>query len=212
METMDRTDRALVARPPIPIEWEADRDQLVVLRGVSWDQYEALSRCRGDAPRPLMAYLDGELELVTTSWHHEQLKTLIARLLEAFCEETNVSLNGFGHATHLSKRKKAGAEPDECYCIGRRRKAADLAIEVVHTSGGIDKLEVYRRLGVREVWFWINGRFWIYVLVGRRYEERATSAALPAFDLRAVERIVSSTDESEQTEAVRGYRRSLRRG
>jgi hypothetical protein len=29
---------------------------------------------------------------------------------------------------------------------------------VIWTSGGIDKLEVYRRLRVREVWIWKSGR------------------------------------------------------
>jgi len=43
-------------------------------------------------------------------------------------------------------------EPDECYLVGDQDKSApDLAIEVIGTSGGIDKLEIYRRLDVGEV-------------------------------------------------------------
>jgi hypothetical protein len=34
------------------------------------------------------------------------------------------------------------------------RDRPDIAIEVIWTSGGIDKLEVYRKLGVREVWYY----------------------------------------------------------
>jgi Uma2 family endonuclease len=51
------------------------------------------------------------------------------------------------------KAKKVGLEPDECYSIGHARKLPDFALEVVETSGGIDTLEAYRRLGFREVWF-----------------------------------------------------------
>ncbi|MEM6520792.1 MAG: hypothetical protein AAF892_18895 [Cyanobacteria bacterium P01_D01_bin.71] len=37
-------------------------------------------------------------------------------------------------------------------------------IEVVVTSGGIDKLEGYRRLAVTEVWFWEDGVLKLYHL------------------------------------------------
>lgn len=210
MELMDRP--AARVAPPVPFEWDRDssQDHVVVLRGVSWDQYVALNdACQGR--QPLFAYLDGDLELVTVSLRHEFVKTLIARLLEAFAEETGTKLNGFGNATLRKKAKKAGCEPDEWYCIGKPKETPDLAIEVVHTSGGIDKLEIYRRLGAREVWFFISGRFWIYRLSDNRYEEVSRSVALPKLDLDQIARVVASTDEAEQTDAVRAYRKALQR-
>lgn len=207
---MDRSHAPRIG-PPVPVLWsELDRDQVIVLRGVSWTHYEALAAARG-APQPRMAYLDGALEVMTTSRRHEIWKKLIARLVEAYVDETGGPLNALGSATFRKKAKQAGVEPDECYCIGRVRGVPDLAIEIVYTSGGIDKLEVYRRLGVAEVWFWIEGRFWIYGQVGGRFEERARSVALPGLDLDEVARIVISTDDSEQAEAVRAFRGSLRR-
>jgi Uma2 family endonuclease len=157
-----------------------------------------------------MAYLDGALEVMTTSRRHEIWKKLIARLVEAYVDEVGGSLNALGSATFRSKAKTAGVEPDECYCVGRMRSVPELAIEVVHTSGGIDKLKIYRRLGAAEVWFWIEGRFWVYRQAARRFEQRSRSVALPGIDLDAVARIVATTDDSEQAEAVRSYRRSLR--
>ena len=209
MDIMDRTPARI---GPVPFEWELDRgrDQVVVLRNISWDQYVAINDAR-EGRQPLLAYLDGELELVTVSFRHEFVKTLLARLVEAFAEETQTKLNGFGGATLRKKAKKAGCEPDEWYSIGKRKEAPDLAIEVVHTSGGIDKLEVYRRLGAREVWFFINGRFFVYRLVDGRYKEIQRSAALPRIDFDQLARIIASTDEDDQTEAVRAYRHSLRR-
>lgn len=79
-------------------------------------------------------------------------------------------------------------------------------------SGGVDKLEIYRRLEVPEVWFWQKGQFWIYRLTGRKYAPRERSEVLPGLDLGALAEIIAATDESHQTEAVRAYRRSLRRG
>jgi len=212
MEIMDRERVAL----PTHFDWDrGDRDQVIVLHGVSWDQYVALDDARGEASQPLFAYLDGELELVTVSFRHEFVKKLLSRLLEAYAEERNIALNGFGEATQRKKKKKTGAQADEHYFIGRapskRSSAPDLVIEVVYTSGGINKLEVWRRLGAREVWFWINGRIYVYSLVDGQYRESPTSRAVPGIDLDAIARIIAETDESEQTEAVRAYRKSLTR-
>jgi Uma2 family endonuclease len=209
---MDRSHEPHVGPPmPVPVSVPgSEPDQIIVLRGISWARYEALAAARG-ADQPRMAYLDGALEVMTTSRRHEIWKKLIARLVEAYVDETGGPLNALGSATFRKETTKAGAEPDECYCVGRVRDVPELAIEVVYTSGGIDKLEVYRRLGVAEVWFWVDGRFWIYHQVGGRFEERSRSEVLPGLDLDEVARIVASTDDSEQAEAVRAYRRALRR-
>jgi len=75
----------------------------------------------------------------------------------------------------------------------------------------VDKLEIYRRLGVREVWFWITGRFWIYTRSKGGYAERSSSAVMPDLDFDRIARIVLTTEDGEQNAAVRAYRRSLRR-
>jgi len=189
---------------------DATRDQVVVLRGVPWPQYEALLRARGEAPQPRLAYLDGVLEIMTTGFRHEIGKKLLARLVEAYAEERGVSLNGAGNMTFKKKAKQAGLEPDECYWLGKIRPAPDLAIEIVETSGGIDKLEIYRRLGVREVWFWIEGRIWAYARDAGPYREVRASTLMPELDLEELARIVVTTEDDEQTEAVRRYRHALR--
>jgi Uma2 family endonuclease len=185
------------------------RDQVVVLRNIPWEQYDALCDARKDSAGPRMAYLDGTLEIMSPSRKHEYEKTLIARLVETFGEETGLSLNGYGSETFRKKAEKAGVEPDECYCVGPAKKVPDLAIEVIHTSGDLSKLEIYRRLKVAEVWFWRKGRFSIHRLVDRSYVLRESSEALPGLDLDELTRIVAATDESHQTEAVRAYRLAL---
>jgi Uma2 family endonuclease len=55
----------------------------------------------------------------------------------------------------------------------------DIAIEVVKTSGGINKLEVYQGLEVPEVWFWKNDRFSVYCLRDSHYEQVVRSEFLP---------------------------------
>lgn len=57
-----------------------------------------------------------------------------------------VALEGVGSWTLKDSDEERGAEPDECYLIGRAPESdddrPDFAIEVVWTSGGIDRLEV----------------------------------------------------------------------
>ena len=69
-----------------------------------------------------------------------------------------------GSTTVRNRLKQAGVEPDECYCIGEKKDIPDLAIEVTITSGSIKKLETYRRLGVKEVWFWKDNQLNRYYL------------------------------------------------
>lgn len=117
-----------------------------------------------------MCYLAGELELMSPSRNHERIKAMFGRLLWVWAEERGVALNAYGSWTLKSEPDARGAEPDDCYVVGDRdAEVPDLAIEVVWTSGGLDKLAVYAPLGVREVWTWSEGRLAVHVLRAGRY-------------------------------------------
>ena len=107
-----------------------------------------------------------------------------------------------------------GAEADECYVLGiHKPKAPDLAIEVVWTDGGIDKLEVWRGLGVGEVWVWRKGRIEVHELGGDRYELAPKSRLLPGLDLGKVARLCTLQDQSAAVHAfLTGLRRPRRHG
>jgi len=81
-----------------------------------------------------------------------------------------------------------------------RTDHSDLAIEVVLSGGRISKLEVYRGLGVHEVWGWKHGRILVFVLVGDRYRPAPRSRLFPDLDL---DRLVTFVDFDRQTEAAR---------
>ena len=120
----------------------------------------------------------------------------------------DVSLSPYGAWTLRKAPKQAGLEPDECYLIGdQARDTPDLAIEVVWTSGGIDKLEIYRRLGVREVWRWQDSRIEVHVLRERRYEISERSTLFPDLD---VQLLGSFLDHPTALQAVKAFREALR--
>ncbi|PZO53324.1 MAG: hypothetical protein DCF15_12835 [Phormidesmis priestleyi] len=183
-------------------------EQRVRLEGVSWQQYESLLSTLGeDFPALRLSYLHGTLEIMTNSPLHEELKTLIGMLLEAYFQETRTRFHGIGSATFREAAKQRGLEPDECYCIGGKKEFPDLAIEVVLSSGLVDKLSIYEGLGVTEIWVWENKAFTLYHLRPNGYEQIAASELLPNCDINLLAQHVKPQD---QFDAVMSYRDELR--
>ena len=161
----------------------------------------------GHRPGLHLTYLEGTLEIMTTSPAHEQLKKLIARLLELHALLRGVRIIGFGSATYRREEQARGLEPDECYCIGTKKEYPDLAIEVVLTSGALKKLPVYAGLRVAEVWIYEASRFSVHELVAGDYVTRSTSAFFPDLDFELLGAHVAMSD---QDDAVRAYWDRLR--
>jgi Uma2 family endonuclease len=183
----------------------------VTLHGVSWDQYEALLAALGnDHPSLRLTYCEGTLEIMTTSPERERLKTLIARLVELWALECDVPLEGYGAATFRKRAAERGLEPDECYVIGRLLEdMPDIAIEVVHRHGGIDKLDVYVGLGIQEVWYWEDGQLVPYALRESTYERCEQSELVPDLDFAELSGVVRKG--GDQTTTLREYRDALRK-
>jgi Uma2 family endonuclease len=127
-----------------------------------------------------------------------------------FALERNVPLYGYGSATFRREAEARGAEPDECYVRGGPlADMPDVAIEVVLTSGGIDKLAVYEKLGVAEVWFFEDGEFHLHRLGAAGYEAIASSIVVPELDIALLSTYARRAD---QHEAVLEFRDQLRAG
>jgi Uma2 family endonuclease len=191
-------------------EYVPTADRRVVLNGVPWSHYEAQLALRGEASSPRIAYLDGALEIMTPSKDHERNKSFIGRLLEAYALERGIDLSPYGSWTLKHALRDAGVEPDECYILGadQGKQRPDLAIEVIWTSGGLDKLEIYRRLGVSEVWIWRDGGITVHALRGEVYEGAARSVLFPDLDL---ELLRSFLDRPTVIQAVRAFVQALRK-
>ncbi|MEO1637418.1 MAG: Uma2 family endonuclease, partial [Cyanobacteria bacterium J06631_9] len=180
----------------------------VYLEGVSWQQYEALLSTLGDDfPALRLSYLDGTLEVMTTSPLHEELKKIIGMLLEAYLQETRTRFHGIGSATFRRQSRQRGLEPDECYCIGERKEIPDIAVEIVLTSGIVDKLDIYQGLGIKEIWVWESGRFTLYQLQTNGYETISRSELLPKCD---IDQLAQYVKPKEQFDAVMDYREAIR--
>ena len=191
---------------------DSEHDQRVLLHNQSWQAFETLLALRGEAPRPRMYYLDGEIELVSTTRDHEHRKKTLARLLETWAMETDVDLNGFGSWTLKKEVHEAGAEPDECYILGphEAKDVPDLAIEIEWSRKvGLPKHEIYRRLGVRELWTLPpRGPLVVRVMEKGRWVVRAKGRVLPTLDIVW---LMSFLETEPQSKAVRALSQALRK-
>jgi Uma2 family endonuclease len=182
-----------------------EEESRVLLSNVSWATYVML-RDSVESPRVRMTYLKGALEIMSPSRTREVNKTQIARLLELFCLERDIPLYGYGSMTFRKEEAERGLEPDECYCRDADGSVPDLALEVVVTAPAIDKLEVYRGLGVREVWLFKDGSFRVFVLGTEGYRVAPSSVVFPEVDL---ERLAHYALQPDQHVALQAFRREL---
>ncbi len=159
----------------------------VILHNVSWEALEKLD-VELEHTGARLTFLDGMLQIMAPlSEFHEEPKKTLAQILEVYMRLQNIRFYGRGSTTIGMKELGGRKEPDESYCLGERKKTPDLALEITVTSGGINVLEIYRRIGVAEVWFWEDGVISIYCLRETGYELVSQSELLPELDIRLLE-------------------------
>ncbi|MBD2300065.1 Uma2 family endonuclease [Nostoc sp. FACHB-190] len=180
----------------------------VLLYNVSWEKLEQLDVALAGTNARL-SYLDGLLEIMSPlSDDHEDNKKTLAMLLEVYMRMKNIRFYGRGSATIGKKEDNTRREPDESYNLGTKKPIPDLILEVTVTSGGINKLEIYRRLGVAEVWFWEDGLLSVYCLQGDSYIKANQSNLLPDLNLDVLAKYARMAD---QYDAINEYTAFLNR-
>ncbi|MGH7971984.1 MAG: Uma2 family endonuclease, partial [Limisphaerales bacterium] len=122
-----------------------------------------------------------------------------------YFEEGGIQITPRGQATLRSGLEKAGAEPDESWCLGPEKDSPDLVLEVALTSGGVNKLELYSRFNVPEVWFWRESRLEIFALESSGgYIRSRFSRLFPGLDITLLERCVAIRSWQQARQSFRG--------
>ncbi|WP_373525006.1 Uma2 family endonuclease [Nostoc sp.] len=180
----------------------------VLLHNVSWEQLEQLDvALAGTSAR--LTYLDSIIEIMSPlSDDHEDNKKTLAMLLEVYMRAKNIRFYGRGSATIGKKEDKTRREPDDSYNLGTKKPIPDLILEITVTSGGINKLEIYQRLRIPEVWFWEDGLLSVYCLQGDSYIKVTRSTLLPDLDLDLLAKYARMAD---QYDAVTEYSQIISR-
>ena len=78
---------------------------------------------------------------------------------------------------------------------------------MVVSSGGIDKLEAYKRLQIPEVWFWMNDDLLFYSLGNDGYDAVSKSQLLPSLDIGLLLRCINIDNHAQ---ALREFRAGIK--
>ena len=108
------------------------------------------------------------------------------------------------------KEREVSAQADQSFCLGSVKPIPDLSIEVVFTSGSVDKLARYQALGVPEVWLWQGSVLTVYHWRSQGYEgcDRSELADLKDLDLNLLRQCVLMA-ETDTGAAIRRFQQTL---
>ena len=180
-------------------------EQRFIQTGVSWESFKAIQKGFADSPSVRLFYVQGELEILATSPEHEIVKGNIGFLVEDYMLNLGLEFVATGSFSQ-EKEGEASAQADESYCFGAKKFIPDLAIEVVITSGGPNKLKRYQALGVQEVWFWQDSLISVHQLTSKGYVNADGSQFVKGINLDLVARCAAI---ESRPEAVREFRQRL---
>ena len=186
------------------IEREAEP---ILISDLTWREFKAVEQLI-ERPGLRLSFLDGVLEIrKMPGKKHETIKERIGALLEIYLEFLELDFTPTGSVTLENEFEKVKKEGDESYELGANRKRADLVIEVVVSSGGINKLEAYKRLQIPEVWFWMNDKLSFYSLGNEGYEAVSKSQLLPSLDVDLLMRCINIENHAQ---ALREFRAGIK--
>jgi Uma2 family endonuclease len=193
--------------------------QTTVLPHVSWKTYESLLGDYAGYSGVRLTYDRGVLEVRRPDSESEQLNRSIEAIASTVAVEQDRDIAPYGSTTFRRADLERGFEPDSCFYLehaaemrGRTEvdltvdPAPELVVEIDDTSSSLDKLPLYARLGVREVWQYANGAARIYGLDGTEYTLRDSSRAFPALTTAILNDLITQSRTMRRPEWIRRVR------
>lgn len=203
------------------VPFEAERR--VVLDNISWSTYLAILN-DAEGRRGRITFDNGVLEIMSPSKLHAKIKTLIARMVETFTEEHGIECDSAGSTTFMRADLQRAFEPDECYYFANAAKVRgkdeidlsidpppDLVIEIDISRTSVPKLDLYRTLGVPEVWRYRDARLNVFVRKNTDYGEVENSAVLPGFPVARVQHFLDQRSKLDESALIRSFRAEIQR-
>ena len=181
-------------------------DEPILIDELSWREFKVVEQLLS-RPGVRLSFLDGVLEIRRMPGEkHETIKERIGSLLDLYLLQMGIDYQPTGSMTLESPSGLVKREADKSYKLGANREFPDLAVEVVVTSGGINKLEAYKRLQIPEVWFWENGALRMYSLGADGYAEVDRSFVLPDLDVVLLARCINIENHLQ---AMREFKQTI---
>ena len=151
---------------PLHLERSDVSEQRITYSDRTWEQFKLLEQGLEGLTGLRLFYFNGKVEILTPGRNHELFTEVIALLIQVFLLARGLEFTPTGSMTR-EEEGSGSAEPDKSYEFGELK----LAIEVIVTSGSINKLDLYKVLGFHEVWFWEDGLLVVYHMQDDAYEK-----------------------------------------
>lgn len=91
--------------------------QRVLLRNISWGEFEQILDELGNSRASRLAYYKGILEIIVPLAEHERGKEIIGDLIKILLEEQAIEFAPLGSTTFKRRDMASGVEPDACFYI-----------------------------------------------------------------------------------------------
>ncbi len=194
-----------------------------VMENIRWETFvELAEQRRGSVPR--MTYDEGVLELMSPRRQHENIGSLIGRLVETYTEILGIEVQSVASTTFKRKDLQKAFEADESYYIEHAElirpkeevdltndPPPDLVIEVEITSSAIRKLKLFAAMAVPEVWRHDGELLEMFVLENEQYKPINSSRALPGLTAATINLLLDKRFDIGETALIREFRQSLER-
>lgn len=163
----------------------------MTVAGLTWQHYQLFLAELGDDRAARLAYGDGTLEIRMPSQLHEIVNRLLSKIIFTLVEELEREVVDLGSMTWNREDLSKGIEPDSCFYIQNAGRVPglnpeipadlppDLVIEVDIARASAWKRELYRTLGVPELWVYGKGRVEIWDLQGEKMAAVERRLAFP---------------------------------
>jgi Uma2 family endonuclease len=196
----------------------------VLLSAVDWKEYKRFLRMFAERPGIRLTYDRGELEIMAPSFEHEDYCDFLGRLVLVLTEELRMPIRHGGSVTLRRRKWKRGLESDRCYWIKheaqmrgvknldlRIHPPPDLAIEVDVTRSSLNRMAIYAKLRVPEVWRLDNSVLTFSVLQpDGNYALATHSLGFPQVTPNDLMRFLAMCATAEQNAIVAQFRQWIR--
>lgn len=188
----------------------------VVLHDVSWQTYQALLADMGEHRAARLAYNNGMLEIKMPSKLHELINRLLERIVTTLTEELGMNVLPLGSTTLNREEAAQGVEPDSCYYIQNADRVdpedeeppldlpPDLVVEVDITSSSRSRLNIYKKMGLPEIWRYNRQGFVILQLREGEYVECENSLTFSQISAEFLSALIERGKQAKNQNAVIG--------
>jgi Uma2 family endonuclease len=200
---------AIMVTVPLELNSQVRGERRVTFYHLDWSSYQQILQALGENSRAHLFYDCGTLEITMPLEEHEFYRELIGRFIYFLVSELGLKIKSMGSTTLARPDLAKGAEPDNAYYIQNQAQVLgkkinlsqdpppDLVVEVDITHTDINKLELYARLGVPELWRF-NGQIWrIYQLENNVYQEVEFSPTFPLVPKTKLYEFLATAKEDE---------------